>query len=669
MKKYHLREVLHMKRPKYFKPFGLIVLMLILSAWGVLIAAPDGEKKPEEKTSPEAAMEKNPNPQVAKLDGKILTMDEFVKGVTVRGDFRLRGSSPEQLRKMKKENLEEIVKDYLFNEKLAKMAMEQGVAEDAKVKDQINKWREQSLATVIYQKEVVQKCPSPSPEEVKQYYEDNKGKYFQPFTFSMRHIFLSTLKPYTAKEGDTLESIAKEISGDENMVELILADDNQYKDYRYVKPGERAEKPFRPLQPGEKLLVPMTKEETDAVLSRAKKIQEEANSGVDFSLLAKKYSEGEKNAGEMKTITPSTEPRLISPQILEAVKKLSVGKVSDIIHSNRGLNIIRLEDKKEEGDTPLDKVKDNISRRLHVAQVKRRENVSLYEFANYTPGIAMNEEIFTAETRTSDSLVIAIDTKTSFTLADFNNTIPSSYRATFKTNRERFILVLNSQKILMPLLIKYGQYKKIDESAEFQDFFNNRKIQILAEAMRKKIIGDQPKPSEDEMKEYYEKNKITKYTNNKQYDISLIGLKIGEPGQKQDPKEREERIAKNKKRLGEILPSLKTKQDFEKTAVEMSEDPTGPHKGAVGLIPATYHNGFDGRLEKMKVDDVSEPFEFGNFVYLLRVNNIKPEEVRSFEDCKRQIENDLMNEHQRTVLSAKKEGILKAGEYEFLMKD
>ncbi|MCX7000844.1 MAG: peptidylprolyl isomerase [Candidatus Sumerlaeota bacterium] len=197
--------------------------------------------------------------------------------------------------------------------------------------------------------------------------------------------------------------------------------------------------------------------------------------------------------------------------------------------------------------------------------------------------------------------------------------------------------------------------------------------------MRKKIIGDQPKPSEDEMKEYYEKNKAIKYTNTKQYDISLIGLKIGEPGQKQDPKEREERIAKNKKRLGEILPSLKTKQDFEKTAQEMSEDPTGPHKGAVGLIPATYHNGFDGRLEKMKVDNVSEPFEFGNFVYLLRVNNIKPEEVRSFEDCKRliysvdgafnQLENDLMNEHQRTVLSAKKEEILKAGEYEFLMKD
>jgi len=669
MKKYQLREVLHMKRSKYFKSFGLIVLMLILSAWGVLIAAPDEEKKPEEKTATATATEKAPNPQVAKFDGRLLTMDEFVKGISIRGDFRLRGSNPEQLRRMRKDNLEEIVKDYLFNEALAKMATEQGLAEDAKVKDQINRWRDQSLATVIYQKEVIQKCPTPSNEEVKQYYEDNKEKLLQPFSFSMRHIFLSTLKPYTAKEGDTLESIAKEISGDEKMVEFILSDDNQYKDYRYVKPEDRAVKPFHPLQPGEKLLAPMSKEETDAVISRAKKILEEAKSGVDFSLLAKKYSEGDKNAGEVKTVTPSKEPRPISPQILEAVKKLSPGSVSDIIHSNRGFNIIRLEDKKEEGYMPFDKVKDNISRMLHIAQVKKREGDSLYDFANLTPGITMNENIFTAENRTSDSLIIAIDTKTSFTLADFDNTIPQPLRTPLKTNRERFILALNSQKILMPLLIKYGQYKKIEESPEFQDIFNNRKIQILADAMRRKLFGEQPKPSEDEMKEYYEKNKTSKFTTPKQYDISLIGLKIGEPGQKLDPKEREERIAKNKKRLAEILPSLKTKQDFEKTALDMSEDPTGPRKGAVGIIPVTYHNGFDGRLEKMKVDDVSEPFEFGNFVYLLRVNNINPEEVRSFDDCKKLIENDLMNERQRAFLNTKKEEILKKGGYEFLMKD
>ncbi|HQH11211.1 MAG TPA: peptidyl-prolyl cis-trans isomerase, partial [Candidatus Sumerlaeota bacterium] len=570
---------------------------------------------------------------------------------------------------MPKTQIEEFVRDFLFNEKIAKIATEQKLEEDEKVKDAIKSIRHSSFSSIIYQKEVVEKCAKPAEEEIKKYYEDSKEKIFhQPLSFSMRHIFLSTYKPYTAQEGDTLESIAKKISGDEKAVEFILSDDDK-KEPRWVKPEEREEKAFRPVQADEKLLVPMNKEETDAILSRMKKIQEEIKNGGDFTLIAKKYSESGANSGELLgPIIPSKDKKPMLSEILDAVNKLKAGEVSDIIRTKHGYNIIRIESKKEEGFVPFDEARRGIEARLNSERINKRAEESLFDFARQTPGIVLNDNIFTAENRTSDSVIISIEPEFKYTLGDYAADMPEAQRLMLKNNKDRTNAVLNSRKVIMPLLVKYGEFKKIHESDEFKTTFENRKIQVLADHMLRKMMEEVTKPTEDEMKAYYENNK-ERYTDPKQYDISLIGLKIMEQGEEMKEELKEKKIAELSENLKQVSAILKTKEDFENKAKEISEDPTAPQKGAVGFVPASYRNAYDGRLNQIKPGEITEPFEYGNFVYIVRLNDVKEETLRPFEESKRSVENDMFTEKQRNFLKDKKEEILKAGNFEFLLKD
>jgi len=647
---------------------ALVALCWTLAATGTLFAVPGAESKSDEKKAEETQSEEA-NPAVAKFDGSTLMMNDLINKANIRGGLRFRGADAEQIRNMPKTQIEEFVRDFLFNEKIAKIATEQKLEEDEKVKDAIKSIRHSSFSSIIYQKEVVEKCAKPAEEEIKKYYEDSKEKIFhQPLSFSMRHIFLSTYKPYTAQEGDTLESIAKKISGDEKAVEFILSDDDK-KEPRWVKPEEREEKAFRPVQADEKLLVPMNKEETDAILSRMKKIQEEIKNGGDFTLIAKKYSESGANSGELLgPIIPSKDKKPMLSEILDAVNKLKAGEVSDIIRTKHGYNIIRIESKKEEGFVPFDEARRGIEARLNSERINKRAEESLFDFARQTPGIVLNDNIFTAENRTSDSVIISIEPEFKYTLGDYAADMPEAQRLMLKNNKDRTNAVLNSRKVIMPLLVKYGEFKKIHESDEFKTTFENRKIQVLADHMLRKMMEEVTKPTEDEMKAYYENNK-ERYTDPKQYDISLIGLKIMEQGEEMKEELKEKKIAELSENLKQVSAILKTKEDFENKAKEISEDPTAPQKGAVGFVPASYRNAYDGRLNQIKPGEITEPFEYGNFVYIVRLNDVKEETLRPFEESKRSVENDMFTEKQRNFLKDKKEEILKAGNFEFLLKD
>jgi len=657
-----------MKRLRFLMHIALVALCWTLAATGTLFAVPGAEAKSDEKKAEETQSEES-NPAVAKFDGSTLMMNDLINKANIRGGLRFRGADAEQIRNMPKTQIEEFVRDFLFNEKIAKIATEQKLEEDEKVKDAIKNIRHSSFSNIIYQKEVVEKCAKPAEEEFKKYYEDNKEKMFhQPLTFSMRHIFLSTYKPYTAQEGDTLESIAKKISGDEKAVEFILSDDDK-KEPRWVKPEEREEKAFRPVQADEKLLVPMNKEETDAILSRMKKIQEEIKNGGDFTLIAKKYSESGANSGELLgPIIPSKDKKPMLSEILDAVNKLKAGDVSDIIRTKHGYNIICIESKKEEGFVPFDEARRGIEARLNSERINKRAEESLFDFARQTPGIVLNDNIFTADNRTSDSVIISIEPEFKYTLGDYAADMPEAQRLMLKNNKDRTNAVLNSRKVIMPLLVKYGEFKKIHESDEFKTTFENRKIQILADHMLRKMMEEVTKPTEDEMKAYYENNK-ERYTDPKQYDISLIGLKIMEQGEEMKEELKEKKIAELSENLKQVSAILKTKEDFENKAKEISEDPTAPQKGAIGFVPASYRNAYDGRLNQIKPGEITEPFQYGNFVYIVRLNDVKEETLRPFEESKRSVENDMFTEKQRNFLKDKKEEILKAGNFEFLLKD
>ena len=609
-----------------------------------------------------------PNPAVAKFEGKTLNMNELIEGATIRGGVRLSGRGAERLRNMKGEELEEVVKDYFYNEKLAEEAMEKSYADDPKIKDQLEKTEQKILAGVIYEKEILDKVPEAAEEEVRQFYEDNKkDKFHQPFSFKMRHIYLSTYKTYVAKEGDSLPEIAEKVSGDKKLVEFILTND-EVKKARWVKPSERDEKPFRPVKAGEKLLVPISKKEKQTVLEKIKNIHQKLKEGVDFEALAKKDSQSGPNSGEViGPIVPDKDKKSMLPKIIDAVKKTKVGEFSGVIETKHGYNIIKVEEKNEEKFVPFERVKRGLTARLTNERRDEHARTFLRQIAQSTKGVTINKNVFDAEDRTSDSVIVSLDDQIKFTLGDYDESIPQSRREETKDIDEKIELVLGSRKIVFPLLAKYGKSKGFHETPEFKKQFKHHKIKLLSNNYIREIIGDLEKPNEKELKEYYEQNK-DRYTDPRKYDLSLLGLKIKDYGEVQKDEQREKRIEELKKQLKEVREKIKTKEDFEQKAEQISEDPTATRKGHVGMVPQRYRNGFDGRLEKMKTGEVSEPFVYGNFVYIMRVGEIEHEKLRPFEETERAVERDFISERNRRYVKEKKEKILKEGNFEFLLK-
>lgn len=105
--------------------------------------------------------------------------------------------------------------------------------------------------------------------------------------------------------------------------------------------------------------------------AKADKIRKEAAGGVDFSELARKYSDDEsKNAGgELGWFAPGD----IMDQIYSAVKNLKPGDISPVVRTSHGFHILKLEDHEVPGVRPLADVKGEIRNRL----IDQRANAQL----------------------------------------------------------------------------------------------------------------------------------------------------------------------------------------------------------------------------------------------------------------------------------------------------
>jgi len=635
--------------------YCLFILIALLS---FVSAVNEESPKAEEKSDPD----------VARFEGKILKMSELVEGAGIRSGYRMKRMTADQLYEMESDKLKDFVENYFFNEKLAQLAEKEGMTQDPKIKHQIDFTKKRIIANMIYQTQVVDQAPLPSEEEVKKYYEDNKNIEFKrPFSFKMRHIFLSTYTPYVSVEGDSLESIAEKMSGNKKMMEFILRDDDT-KEPRYVKPEDRDEKPYLPLKPGERLLVPKPEKEKQKIREKINKIAQDLKKGADFENMAQKFSEGTPTQGKIiGPVVPEKDKKPMLPEIVDAVKNTPVGKTTDIVQTKHGFNIIKVEEKTEEGFFPFEHAKRSIMGKMANERRRKKTRSLLLDIPKNTKSITFNKDVFSKKDAAPESVIVSIADDVKFTLRDFKEAIPEKMRKSAKTPQEKLLLSLESRNVILPLLYQYGVSQKLEQADDFKKEFKHRKIMILADKYNRKMLSELPKPNDEILLKFYNENK-DRYTELKQYDVGVIGLKVLEPGEKMDDEKKEEKIESLKEKLNEIRQKIIAGADFEKMAQEYSEDPSVRTKGSLGKVPANFRKGFGGKLDKMKAGDMSEPFVYANYVYILKVHDIEEEKLRPFEEAKRAVEKDWDSENRNSAREEKKEEILKAGKFEFLMK-
>jgi len=97
----------------------------------------------------------------------------------------------------------------------------------------------------------------------------------------------------------------------------------------------------------------------EAARAKAEDAQKQLKSGADFAELAKKYSDDPGSAQEGGLLPPITRGRTV-PEFEQAAFNTPKGQTTDIIRTNYGFHIIRVEDKQNARMKPLDEVKAQI---------------------------------------------------------------------------------------------------------------------------------------------------------------------------------------------------------------------------------------------------------------------------------------------------------------------
>ncbi|MGM0466769.1 MAG: peptidylprolyl isomerase [Acidobacteriota bacterium] len=124
------------------------------------------------------------------------------------------------------------------------------------------------------------------------------------------------------------------------------------------------------------LLLTQDKEEAEkkAVLEKMKQIQKRAQAGEDFAELAKEFSE-DPGSQEKGGLYENIERGVMVKPFEEAAFNVPVGEISDIVETQYGYHIIKVEERQME-ERPLDQVRDEIRQNI-------RQNRIEQEFSRY----------------------------------------------------------------------------------------------------------------------------------------------------------------------------------------------------------------------------------------------------------------------------------------------
>lgn len=225
---------------------------------------------------------------------------------------------------------ENVLQQYIQRIVISEIAKKKGFDNNPELKEQLELMKDNYIAIEYLKKEVTNKVEV-SEEDITAYYESNKDEFKTPEMVRSRHILIKT--------GPT-------------------ASDNDKK-----KAKEKAEEILKKIKAGE-----------------------------DFAKLAADISDdtGSKTKGGELGFFPKG--RMVKP-FEDAAFSLKPGEVSEIVETQFGYHIIKVEEKKEPGMEPFDTVKEKIKQKLLQERTKTKVT-EFIEKAMKEANIELHPELF-----------------------------------------------------------------------------------------------------------------------------------------------------------------------------------------------------------------------------------------------------------------------------------
>ena len=221
---------------------------------------------------------------------------------------------------------------------------------------------------------------------------------------------------------------------------------------------------------------------------------------------------------------------------------------------------------------------------------------------------------------------------------DKGMTIPQSYldsnfddylKREFNGDRAEFLKFVQSQGKTIK------QFKQEQEKDLIVGYMQNNKRQAVAEISPKKI------------KDYYEANKAKWYTP-ASAKISLITLKTG----------RTATLDENRKLAKEIVAKFNDGEKFSELARKYSKDDSSAKGGEWGWYKKGELNPLlDKQAFAIEAGKITEPVEIGDMIFILKVEEKKPEGISPIDDVREQIEWTIAEQNGREIYRKWVEGL------------
>ncbi len=512
------------------------------------------------------------------------------------------------------------------------------------VQENLTQIRQRLLLQQLFRTAILDKVTTPTEEELRAAYEENKDSFKIPFSFVMQHLYLSTYDNYTVQEGDTLESIARKVAGDRSVADEILTKATKRVRAEAIEKGEGEEEPLGPLTPGEELLVPMSKKKEAEVAALIDDIYRQLQEGADFARLAEKYSEAPSGAEEVR-ITPREDRPMLS-EIIDVVKSTPVGSYSEPFKTKHGWQIIKVVERTDESIRAFDSVKTSLQNQL----LRQKQQELAQEFVDkvFETADFIKIHLDALKDDAEPMAVLATIEPRIYTRKDFKEDFPDKLSPDL-TEKEVRDLIKGIGRLQQAALMLEADKMGLADNPKVKEQMEMAEANVVAQAYLRDQIQEKVKSlPESELKQFYEDTKDRLFKTPRKLDLYVIALPASATQGEEDMTPEEAR-KKAQDQLTEWKKDIKTLDQFKKLAAEHSV--VKPEEGGhVGEVAANaYEGGFRGKLDTVPVGSPAGPFSAQNREFLVWAESETASEYEPFDKIRDRIVDAYTREQGRRI--------------------
>jgi peptidyl-prolyl cis-trans isomerase D len=290
----------------------------------------------------------------AKRLGLDVTSDELAQtimsdpGLQIGGSFIGRDQylALLQSRSLTSDQYEGFVRERLLVNKVQSFLTAGVTLSDSEVETEYRNRNEKATLTyfVLDPAKSESKITTPSEADLKTYYETNKARYNVPEKRKSRYVFADMLKYRTelTATDDELRSFYGEHSEEYRLQEQVTAQ------HIFFKTEGK------------------TPEQIEVVRKKATDVLARAKNGEDFSKLAKEFSD-DTSASRGGTLGMFERGKMVSiygPEFERAAFTLGTGAISDVVTTEKGFHIVKVNERQDSRLRTFDEIKESIRPRL-----------------------------------------------------------------------------------------------------------------------------------------------------------------------------------------------------------------------------------------------------------------------------------------------------------------